>query len=246
MNFKQKLAYMAIGCLFTLAGYFLATLGTGGFNPQNASAQDNTKQVIDEIVCRKLKIVNDQGNTVVSLEPVVNGGSLSIYNDAGKDVVSAGTLFDGHGNLKIYDKEGIPVSGMFADNTGGSISILKILNERVEEVATLSGDEIVCRKLRVVNPEGKTIAILGESLTGSGGALYINNIDDKLVAGIGVSHRNSGFLSIRNKNGKQIAALSASVVDGALLTLRNKNGEPFAYLSEDENGNGVIKTYDLR
>ena len=95
-------------------------------------------------------------------------------------------------------------------------------------------------------PEGKTIAILGESLTGSGGALYINNIDDKLVAGIGVSHRNSGFLSIRNKNGKQIAALSASVVDGALLTLRNKNGEPFAYLSEDENGNGVIKTYDLR
>ena len=133
---------------------------------------------------------------VVSLEPVVNGGSLEIYNDAGKDVVSAGTLFNGHGNLKIYDKEGIPVSGMFADNTGGSISILKIINEKVKEVATLNGNEIVCRKLRVVNPEGKTIAILGESLTGSGGYLYINNINDKFIAGIGVSHRNSGVLSI--------------------------------------------------
>lgn len=246
MNFKQKLAYMAIGCVFTLAGYFLATLGSGGFNLQTTSGQDNTKQVIDEIVCRKLKIVNDQGNTVVSLEPVVNGGSLEIYNDAGKDVVRAGTLFDGHGNLKIYDKEGIPVSGMFADNTGGSISILKIINERVKEVATLNGNEIVCRKLRVVNPKGKTIAILGESLTGSGGYLYINNINDKLIAGIGVSHRNSGVLSIRNKNGVPIAGLSASVLEGGLLTLRNKNQEPIVYLSEDENGNGVIKTYDLR
>ena len=247
MNFKQKLAYMAIGCVFTLAGYFLATLGSGGFNLQTTPGQDNTKQVIDEIVCRKLKIVNDQDNIVVSLEPVVKGGSLSIYNDAGKNVVSASTLsLDGNGKLLVYDKDGIPVSGMFADNTGGSISILKIQNERIKEVATLSGDEIVCRKLRVVSPEGKTIAILGESLTGSGGYLYINNTNDKLVAGIGVSHRNSGLLSIRNKNGKPIAALSASVVDGALFTLRNKNGKPIAYLSEDENGNGVIKTYDLR
>ena len=245
MNFKQKLAYMAIGCVFTLAGYFLATLGSREFNLRTASGQDNTKQVIDEIVCRNLKIVNDQGNTVVSLEPVLNGGSLSIYNDAGKNVVSASPLsLDGNGNLLVCDKDGIPVSGMFADNTGGSISILKIQNERVKEVATLSGDEIVCQKLRVVNPDGKTIAILGESLTGSGGYLYINNTNDKLVAGIGVSHRNGGVLSIRNKNGKPIAALSASVVDGALLTLRNKNGEPFAYMSEDENGNGVIKTYD--
>ena len=142
---------MVIGCVFTLAGYFLATLGAGGFNPQNATAQDNTKQVIDEIITRKLKVVNS---------------------------------------------------------------------------------------------EGKTIAILGESLNGSGGYLYINNTNDKLVAGIGVSHRNSGFLSIRNKNGKPIAALSASVVDGALLTLRNKNGESFAYLSEDKNGNGALSIFN--
>ena len=164
-----------------------------------------------------------------------------------QNVVSASTLsLDGNAKLLVYDKDGIPVSDMFADNTGGSISILKIQNERVKEVATLSGDEIVCQKLRVVNPESKTIAILGESLTGSGGYLYINNTNDKLAAGIGVSHRNSGLLSIRNKNGKPIAALSASVVDGALFTLRNKNGKPIAYLSEDENGNGVIKAYDLR
>ncbi len=246
MNFKQKLAYMAIGCVFTLAGYFLATLGAGGFNLQTAFGQDNTKQILDEITCRKLKIVNNQGNTVVSLEPVGNGGSLEIYNDAGKSIVDVGALFDGNGRLLISDKDGTPASGMFADNTGGSISTLKIIDERVKEVATLIGDEIVCRKLRVVNPNGKDIAILDESLTRSGGYLYINNTEDKLVAGIGTSHRDSGMLTIRNINGVPIIGLSASIVDGGLLTLRNKNQKPIVYLSEDENGNGVVKTYDLR
>ena len=30
MNFKQKLAYMALGCLFTIIGYTLANLNNEG------------------------------------------------------------------------------------------------------------------------------------------------------------------------------------------------------------------------
>ena len=79
MNFKQKLAYMAIGCVFTLAGYFLATLGAGGFNPQNATAQDNTKQVIDEIVCRKIRVVNADGRTIAVLEASAMSQDMSAF-----------------------------------------------------------------------------------------------------------------------------------------------------------------------
>ena len=67
MYFKQKLAYMTIGCLFTLAGYFLATLGGNGYTPTNAQTQDNATQVTDEIVCRSLKIVNTAGEIVADL-----------------------------------------------------------------------------------------------------------------------------------------------------------------------------------
>ena len=74
MNFKQKLVYMAIGCVFTLADYFLATLGTGGFNSQNASTQAGDKQVIDEIVTRKIRVVNDAGETVVVIDSGREGG----------------------------------------------------------------------------------------------------------------------------------------------------------------------------
>lgn len=53
MNFKQKLAYIAIGGLFTLASCFLLPYFTG-FNPQNASAQDLEKRVIDGVIHGKI------------------------------------------------------------------------------------------------------------------------------------------------------------------------------------------------
>ncbi len=53
MNFKQKLAYITIGCLFTLASCFLLPYFTG-FNPQNASAQDTEKRVIDGVIHEKI------------------------------------------------------------------------------------------------------------------------------------------------------------------------------------------------
>lgn len=53
MNFKQKLAYIAIGCLFTLASCFLLPYFTG-FNPQSASAQDTEKRVIDGVIHEKI------------------------------------------------------------------------------------------------------------------------------------------------------------------------------------------------
>ncbi len=47
MKFKHKLGYIFIGCLFTIAGYILASLGGITTHAQQE------KQVIDEIVCRK-------------------------------------------------------------------------------------------------------------------------------------------------------------------------------------------------
>ena len=144
MNFKQKLAYMAIGCVFTLAGYFLAILGTGGVNPQNASAQAGDKQVIDEIVCRKLRIVNPDGKTmailaddaggvlyiynqrgkkVLDVNSIFGGGELGIFNGAGKRVIVTNTLF-GDGGLAIFNGAGKRAFSVYTDKeVGGELSI---------------------------------------------------------------------------------------------------------------------------
>jgi hypothetical protein len=78
MNLKQKLIYMALGCLFTLIGYTLATLNT------NVTADEVNKfahynaggKIVDEIICHKLKVVDARGNTVLLLN-----GSMPTTDD---------------------------------------------------------------------------------------------------------------------------------------------------------------------
>lgn len=124
MNFKQKLVYMLIGCLFTLAGYFLATLGSGGLTPQNASAQAGDKQIIDEIVCRGLSIVNAENKIVVRLvaDAEDEGGMISISNKVGVPVATLSVIEEG-GSLSIADKTGQAVAALIAEDEGGSLNI---------------------------------------------------------------------------------------------------------------------------
>ena len=123
MNLKQKIAYMAIGCLFTLAGYFFATLGAGEFIPQNASAQADGKQVVDEIFCRGLWIVNAEGKIVASLVAEDReGGALSISNEIGNPVAVLSAIDEG-GSLSIANKIGTPAVGLMAEDEGGSLNI---------------------------------------------------------------------------------------------------------------------------
>ena len=54
MNFKQKFGYMFIGCLFTLAGYFFASLGGSPSPPNTAHAQHNEdERHFEKLVCKK-------------------------------------------------------------------------------------------------------------------------------------------------------------------------------------------------
>ena len=123
MYFKQKITYMVIGCLFTLAGYFLATLGVGGFIPQNASAQADGKQIVDEIFCRGLWIVNAEGKIIAGLVAEDGkGGALKIFNEIGNPVAVLSAIDEG-GNLNIANKIGNPAVGLMAEDEGGSLNI---------------------------------------------------------------------------------------------------------------------------
>ena len=62
MHFKQKRTYIAFGCLLTLAGYILASLGSDGV------AQSGTEDVtFGKIACRQLNVINGEGVEQVEL-----------------------------------------------------------------------------------------------------------------------------------------------------------------------------------
>ncbi len=98
MRFKHKLGYMFIGCLFAIAGYIIASLGGGATHAQK------DEQVIDEIVCRKLKVVNAAGKEVAFISAVGDGGVIGVSNAAGKMVATILATEDGNGEIQTYYK----------------------------------------------------------------------------------------------------------------------------------------------
>ena len=118
MNFKQKLGYMFIGCLFTIAGYILASLGGATHAQQN-------EQVIDKIVCKQLEVVNKAGKRVVNVwtNEIGKSGVIGIFNTEGKRVASIGATEDG-GGIAVFNTEEKVVVEIGANEHGGIMGVL--------------------------------------------------------------------------------------------------------------------------
>ncbi len=197
MNFKQKIVYMAIGCLFTLAGYFFATLGVGGVTPQNASAQADDEQVIDKIVCRQLEIVDDNNETVALFGDLgVLGRFLAIRNKEGKSIVALGVDGNGHGILSIRQKAGNTFAAKLHETEDGE------------------------GMLAVSNKQGELVAALGV-FDNDGGILVISNKAGEPIARIQANRDGDGGIIINNKAGEPVIVLEATD-DGGRLQILNK------------------------
>ena len=62
MHVKQKMLYMGFGCLLTLPGYILASLGN------DSIAQSGAEEVsFGKIACRELIVIDEEGNHSVEL-----------------------------------------------------------------------------------------------------------------------------------------------------------------------------------
>ena len=81
MHVKQKMMYMAFGCLFTLTGYILASFANDSV--AQSGAQDVT---FGEIACRGLTVVDGEGKRGVRLWINEYGGRVKAF---GKDGGSA-------------------------------------------------------------------------------------------------------------------------------------------------------------
>ena len=90
MYFKQKLAYMALGCLFTIIGYILASL-SGDVDAQSQGDKSEPTIIdVDRVVCRILEVVNDDGETVVLIFTDSNGGYIGIRHASGEMAIKMG------------------------------------------------------------------------------------------------------------------------------------------------------------
>ena len=191
MNLKQKLTYMLIGSLFTLAGYFLASLA----NNQPPNAQDNTNKVFEKIVCKELVVVNDKGERGVWLFASEEGGWLSIDNTKEKRMIMSmrpGLL--GNGFFSIYNKKG-------------------------QEFASLSYHNEVGGMLELSTPPFTRGAVLFTDK--HGGALGLFNKEEKIVAGMAAGRDgHGGVLELHNKNKTVVIDLRADAEGSGVIKTR--------------------------
>ena len=102
MNFKQKLAYMGLGFLFASVSYILANL----LGDVDAQGQQT---VIDTIVCRKIAVVDAEGNPAIILRVDEDGGRVAVYGKDGKSRAAL-SIDEGGGRVVTTGKNGVVLS----------------------------------------------------------------------------------------------------------------------------------------
>lgn len=215
MNFKQKLGYMFIGCLFTIAGYIIASLGG-----DTTHAQENDR-VIDKIVCRELEVVNKAGKRMILMGPFIEGGAVLVFNKEGKQVVNIGTDF-GNGVMELYNTVGVRVVRTGADilNGNGSVEVKNVLGKPgIDILADEKGGVIA------VFHAASTKVACGMAGKAAGGVIEVYNT-------VGYVGSPSGL----------VGSLYANEDGGALL-IRDTTGKEVVRTGVTENGNGYIRTY---
>ncbi len=256
MNFKQKLGYMCIGCLFTIAGYILASLGGITTHAQQK------EQVLDKIVCRELQVVNKEGKPVAIIKGDVGGGGgvFVITNKEGSPAAMILANENGTGEFRVVDKKlGIAVAKMGQDGFGTGFVTLKnkvgkqivtLLGNNVGEGGMILGDQSGKPRVKMIASEssginlydkhGTEIIIIAE-LVGRGG-MAINNAEGNTVVEISSSKMGDGGMFIKNNEGKDKVRLITSENSGyvGISSIENKE---VVIIGASESGDGVIQTY---
>ena len=139
MNHKQKLGYMALGAGVLALGIIIGQWAT----------PDIEAQGLNEIVCHKLLVVDEngkpaillsndedsnwitvydkRGNQAVSLGSEPEGNTVTVYNkqrEQGNQAVILASLWSANG-VTVYDKQGDHAVGLTSDPAVGNVVVVK-------------------------------------------------------------------------------------------------------------------------
>jgi hypothetical protein len=212
MQFRQKLAYMALGGVLVLAGHVLPGLVVG-----SATAQSGLQDAeFNEVTVRKLTVVDEAtGATVVRMFGDANGGAVGVYQldgtmaagmmafPKGGTILARGqvVIADGvdTGQIKLYTSSSGPTIGM-TDSTGA----VRVLIVATEDAAMLK----------------------------------VSHQDQGSYAAMSAFKGKSPSITL-GRDGVEVVTV-ASTEEGGIVGVSDKYGEPEAGMAVDDNGDGFL------
>ena len=218
MYFKQKLAYMGLGCLFTIIGYILASLG-GDVDAQS-EGDKSEPTVVDEIVCRKLKVVDVDGKTGITMGAHQGAGYMSIYYPSNKLGISIGAFLpSGGGYMSIYHPSGKPGIRIQTGSDGGSIIVYHQNGGPGVSIRTDSNGGY----MNVSHASGKKAITIGIGDTSKEGFVQVQRKDQNGLIQLGANEY-GGTMAIFNKGGENVLQASVGDMGGGIIITRDKHG----------------------
>ncbi len=221
-NVSTKIAYMVIGSLLTIIGYHF-----GNIDNNTADAQEKADTpIVDEIRCRRLVVVNEDGETVVDMFSTSdrNDGAIRINNKDGQQLVGiTSQAVTGDGFMAIHNRDGILVTKI---------------------VPTLDGDGTIA----INNKDGEVLVNIAPTVETSDGAIQTYNKDGEVLVNIGTTETSDGSIRTYNKDGELVTQIGSDEYGGHMVIWNNKGFEnspkPIVRIGTTDEGNGVIATKD--
>ena len=216
MYFKQKLAYMALGCLFTIIGYILASLSG---NPVDAQGDKSSPTVIDEIVCRSLRVVNADGKTIVSIDTDPYGGYMDIRHASGEDAITMAIGRDKEGFVQVRRKDQKGFIQLSTNEYGGVMSIFNKGDQNVLQASVTENGGY----MDIDHASGENAIKMGIEDTEKEGIVQVQRKDQKGLIQLGAD-KYGGSMAIFNKGGQNVLQASVGDMGGGIINTRDKHG----------------------
>jgi len=231
-----------------------------GWEPERLNGGVQTQlqtksSVIDEIVVRKLRVVDAQGKTVAVLGkqafPSGEVGILEVYDTEGNTVLSLAQDSDG-GSIAVAGKDSALVV-LRVDDAGGRVSVFgkngSLANLHIDGGAggavSVWGEGGKGAVKLLIDEAGGLVSVLGkdkENMVGlstekTGGTVVVSGKDNK--AAVLTVTDTGGHVKIFGQGGKGTAALSISDTGGGVSVV-GKDKKSRAVLATDETGGLLI------
>jgi hypothetical protein len=153
----------------------------------------------EDVMCRSLNVVNDQGKVLVGLfaRAVDGNGMLFTRSSSGETLVALGAA-SGGGFVSTYSPSGKPLVGLGA--TGSGEGALTTYSPSGKDLVYLGATVDGHGMLATYSPSGKDLVTLGATV--DGGAMVIYNKTDEQVINLYPDEYGNGRIGVYNRKGK--------------------------------------------
>jgi hypothetical protein len=185
-----------------------------------------------------ISLLNPSGKILTSLGHSLAGGAfIGTKDQNGKDAIWLQSGETGGGHLFTFNDQNQLATSLSSASGRGRVAVYGLGIERARLATTNTGEGAIS----IDNLENKSIAGLTNNPLNSGGYVYVNNKTGKELARLMISSDDAGSVTIDGASGTNLAGMVRNTVSGGgYLFAKNNAGKDVARVTSTANGNGVI------